>query len=238
MPRGEQRQHLQVFQPLHLATLNPDKTHQKGSRSQDPPVHQLFGLVPPPHRQDPLLRQLALHPAPGHKGLRAPPRHQDPLLRQLEAHHGGGGQAKGLVPPKLSSPSLQRGFSRVLSPPGNLVKSDRIMNMAAANPLSESALVKENKLLDMEAKVRALLFELQPPENLQKLESEEGREEHEQQMTAPLILDNSLPEDDKAQSSEFRAPGKTSKFESLLSGISKAMVALESVSWSHKTSPL
>ena len=111
-------------------------------------------------------------------------------------------------------------------------------NMAAANPLSESALVKENRLLDMEAKVRALLFELQPPENLQKLESEEGRGEHEQQMTAPLILDNSLPEDDKAQSSEFRAPGKTSKFESLLSGISKAMVALESVSWSHKTSPL
>ena len=117
------------------------------------------------------------------------------------------------------------------------------MNMAAANPLSgskssESAFVKENRLLDMEAKVRALLFELQPPENLQKLESEEGREEHQEQMTAPLILDNSLTEDDKAQSSEFKAPGKTSKFESLLSGISKAMVALESVSWSHKTSPL
>ena len=117
------------------------------------------------------------------------------------------------------------------------------MNMAAANQLSgskssESAFVKENRLLDMEAKVRALLFELQPPENLQKLESEEGREEHQEQMTAPLILDNSLPEDDKAQSSEFKAPGKASKFESLLSGISKAMVALESVSWSHKTSPL
>ena len=70
------------------------------------------------------------------------------------------------------------------------------MNMAAANPLSESAFVKENRLLDMEAKVRALLFELQPPENLQKLESDEGREEHQQQMTVPLILDNSLPEDD------------------------------------------
>ena len=109
------------------------------------------------------------------------------------------------------------------------------MNMAAANPVegsksSESAFVKENRLLDMEAKVRALLFELQPPENLQKLESEEGREEHQEQMTVPLILDNSLPEDDKAQSSEFKAPGKTSKFESLLSGISKAMVALEAVS--------
>lgn len=108
------------------------------------------------------------------------------------------------------------------------------MNMAAANPhggskSSESAFVKENRLLDMEAKVRALLFELQPPENLQKLESEEGREEHQEQKTAPLILDNSLPEDDKAQRSEFNAPGKTSKFESLLSGISKAMVALESV---------
>ena len=108
------------------------------------------------------------------------------------------------------------------------------MNMAAANPLSgsmssDSAFVKENRLLDMEAKVRALLFELQPPENLQKIESEEGREEHQEQMTAPLILDNSLPEDDKAQSSVFKAPGKTSKFESLLSGISKAMVALESV---------
>ena len=113
------------------------------------------------------------------------------------------------------------------------------MNMALTKPLKEleskssgvvlSADKKRRLKLKMEDKVKALLFELEP-----RIVGGGLRHEQQEQMTAPLILDNSVIAGqsitkDGSKTSEFPDQSKISKFQSLLTNISKAMVALEKV---------
>ena len=113
------------------------------------------------------------------------------------------------------------------------------MNMALTKPLKEleskssgvvlSADKKKRLKLKMEDKVKALLFELEP-----RIVGGGLRHEQQKQMTAPLILDNSVIAGqsitkDGSKTSEFPDQSKISKFKSLLTNISKAMVALEKV---------
>ena len=264
-------QHLQALQPfrpkfLSLPSSQEGKFHLAGKQLQPPIKRQeqlslgqtgnahAVALVAPPYRQDPLLRQLAKQPDKEDKGLQPPSQHQDPLLRQLKAKQGG---KEGLLPPKLLQTGLtshqrlplhRNGEGRFLSPPKPHLKSDRIMNMAnaAVGPESKSSdhtlsADKKQRLLNMEAKVKALLFELEP--SRQKPLIVESEQRHQQ--TAPLILDNSAiigqqfaefqksdpkQSEDRGGSSGFEEHSKRSKFQSLLTEISKAMVALESVS--------
>ena len=269
-------QALQLFRP-HFSASSPEGKllHEFHlGREQEPPLkpqEQFLGqngndhpaLVPPPYRQDPLLRQLRqLQPHKEDNGLQPPSQQQDLLLRQLKGKHGGEAPTPtGLLVPKIAQTglaSLQRlplpldlstiGDGRFLSPPKQHLKnqnqkSDRIMNLANAlkgpEPSSSDS-DKKRKLLNMEAKVKALLFQLQPRQ----------RHEEQQQKTAPLILDNSVitgkqfsgfqSEPDPKQTkdgggfSEFAEQNKRSKFQSLLTEISKAMVALETVSQNIK----
>ena len=240
------------------------------ARSQQPPVkHQehLLGhkdqaaLVPPPYRQDPLLRQLALLlPDDDHNGLQPPSLQQDPLLRQLKVNHGGKAP-KGLLAPKLDQTGLLAshqehggpiGGGRFLSPPNQHLKSDRIMNMAHTlvgpdfkSSVSALSAEKRRKLMKMEAKVKALLFELEPRQKPSLVQSEQRNQQ--EQKTAPLILDNSIitgqnfaefqsqkQTKDGGKTSDFQEESKRSKFQSLLAEMTKAMVALETVSKSRK----
>ena len=211
------------------------------------------GLVPPPYRQDPLLRQLQqLERDEEVNGLQPPSQRQDLLLRQLQANHGGGEAGEGLLVPELAQAGLRlqlfrNGDGMLLSPPKPHLKSDRIMNMATAlqGPESKSSdSDKKRKLSNMEAAtVKALLFELAPRQKSHIVELSEQRhgEQQQQKKTAPLILDNSVITGDEqfvpgfqskfdpSGSSEFDQPRKGSKFQSLLTEISKAMVALETV---------
>ena len=271
-------QHLQAlhsFRPKFLASSPEGKLLHEFhlGRDQEPPPkrqEQLLhgtsnahaGLVPPPYRQDPLLRQLQqLERDEEVNGLQPPSQRQDLLLRQLQTNHGGGGEVgEGLLVPELAQAGLLafpqplplrlqlfgNGDGRLLSPPKPHLKSDRIMNMATAlqGPESKSSdSDKKRKLLNMEAaKVKALLFELAPRQkpHIVELSEERHGEQQQQQKTAPLILDNSVitgeqfvpgfqTEFDQSGSSEFDQPRKGSKFQSLLTEISKAMVALETV---------
>ena len=260
-------QHLQALQPfrpkfLSLPSSQEGKFHLAGKQLQ-PPIKQHqeqtknahAALVAPPYRQDPLLRQLKIQPDEEHENLQPPFQHQDPLLRQLKAKQQGG--KEGLLAPKLLQTGLtshqrlplhRNGEGRFLSPPKPHLKSDRIMNMAnaAVGPESKSSdhtlsADKKQRLLNMEAKVKALLFELEP--SRQKPLIVESEQRHQQ--TAPLILDNSAiigqqfaefqksdpkQSEDRGGSSGFEEHSKRSKFQSLLTEISKAMVVLESVS--------
>ena len=257
-------QALQSFRPQFLASSPEGKLlHQFHlGRIQEPPLNhqeQVLGesgnfhgaLVPPPYRQDPLLRQLQqLQPGQEEHGLQPPSQQQALLARQLKANHGGEA-AEGLLVPKLAQTGLaypqlelaRNADGRLLSPPKQHLKSDRIMNMenAVKGPESKSSdSDKERKLLNMEAKVKALLFELQP----RKKQSEE-RHAQQEEKTAPLILDNSVikgkqfapgfqSESEPKETEEFDEHRKRSKFQSLLTEISKAMVALETVKPTHK----
>ena len=242
-----------LFHKFHLA------------RSQQPPVkHQqhLLGhtgnngqaaLVPPPYRQDPLLRQLALllPEDDDHNGLQPPSQQQDPLLRQLKPNHGGKAP-KGLLAPKLDQTGLLaspqgNGDGSFLRPPSQHLKSDRIMNMAHTlvgpdfkSSVSALSADKRRKLMKMEAKVKALLFQLEPRQKPSLVQSEQRNQQ--EQKTAPLILDNSVitgqnfaefqsqkQTKDGGKTSDFQEQSKRSKFQSLLTEMTKAMVALETV---------
>ena len=259
-------QALQSFRPKFLASSPEGKLLHEFhlGRDQEPPPkrqEQLLhgtskahdaGLVPPPYRQDPLLRQLQqLERDEEDHGLQPPSQRQDLLLRQLQANHGGGEAGEGLLVPELAQAGLRlqlfrNGDGMLLSPPKPHLKSDRIMNMATAlqGPESKSSdSDKKRKLSNMEAAtVKALLFELAPRQkpHIVELSEERHGEQQQQQKTAPLILDNSVitgeqfvpgfqTEFDPSGSSEFDQHRKGSKFQSLLTEISKAMVALETV---------
>ena len=212
---------------------------------QDPLLRQLQqlerdeevnGLQPPSQRQDLLLRQLQTNHGGGGEvgeGLLVPELAQAGLLAFPQ-------------PLPLRLQLFGNGDGRLLSPPKPHLKSDRIMNMATAlqGPESKSSdSDKKRKLSNMEAAtVKALLFELAPRQkpHIVELSEERHGEQQQQQKTAPLILDNSVitgeqfvpgfqTEFDQSGSSEFDQPRKGSKFQSLLTEISKAMVALETV---------
>ena len=258
-------QALQSFRPKFLASSPEGKLLHEFhlGRDQEPPPKrqdQLLlgtgkahaGLVPPPYRQDPLLRQLQqLERDEEDHGLQPPSQRQDLLLRQLQENHGGGEAGEGLLVPELAQAGLRlqlfrNGDGMLLSPPKPHLKSDRIMNMANAlqgpEPKSSDS-DKKRRLSNMEAKVKALLFELEPRQKPHIMDSEQRHGEQQQQQqkkTAPLILDNSVitgeqfvpgfqSKFDPSGSSEFDQPRKGSKFQSLLTEISKAMVALETV---------
>ena len=255
----------QLLQKLHLARsqLQPPVKHQEQLLLGHTGNNAHTALLPPLYQQDPLLRQLALLlPAvDDHNGLHPPSQQQDPLLRQLKSNHGGKAP-KGLLVPKLDQAGLLTSHQgnvggRFLSPPKQHLKSDRIMNMAHTllGPefkSSESALSddKKRKLLNtVEAKVKALLFELEPRQKPSLMQSDQ-RNQQQGQKTAPLILDNSIiigqefegfqsepsPKKNKGvgKSSEFQEQSKRSKFQSLLIEMTKAMVALETVSQGRK----